>query len=64
MAAESSVLAGLEPAAFWGHFEALTRIARPSRHEEPVIEHVRAWADAHGLELRQDEVSPRRCAVT
>ena len=55
MAAESSVLAGLEPAAFWGHFETLTRIARPSRHEEPVIEHVRAWADVHGLELRQDE---------
>jgi dipeptidase D len=55
MATETSVLAGLEPAAFWRHFEALTRIARPSRHEEPVIEHVRAWADAHGLELRQDE---------
>jgi dipeptidase D len=48
------VLAGLEPAPFWQHFETLTRIARPSRHEEPVIEHVRAWADAHSFELRQD----------
>jgi hypothetical protein len=28
----SSVIAGLEPATFWEHFEALTRIARPSRH--------------------------------
>ena len=27
---------------------------RPSRHEEPVIEHVRAWATHHGFELRQD----------
>ena len=54
MAAETSVLSGLEPRAFWGHFEALTKIARPSRHEEPVIEHVRAWAEQHGFELQQD----------
>ncbi|HET6623357.1 MAG TPA: beta-Ala-His dipeptidase [Gaiellaceae bacterium] len=54
MATETSVLAGLEPRAFWGHFEALTRIARPSRHEEPAIEHVRAWAAEHGFELQQD----------
>jgi dipeptidase D len=55
VATETSVLAGLEPRAFWAHFEALTRIARPSRHEEPVIEHVRRWADDRGLEFRQDE---------
>jgi dipeptidase D len=54
MATETSVLAGLEPGAFWGHFEALTKIARPSREEEPVIEHVRAWAEQHGFELQQD----------
>ena len=45
---------GAEPRAFWAHFEALTRIARPSRHEEPVIDHVRQWAGQHGFELRQD----------
>jgi dipeptidase D len=55
MAPETSVVTGLEPRAFWGHFEALTKIARPSRAEEPVIEHVRAWADGRGYELRQDE---------
>ena len=54
MAVETSVLAGLEPRSFWAHFEALTRIPRPSRHEEPVIEHVRAWAAEHGFELHQD----------
>src|SRR4249919_759437 len=54
MATTESVLTGLEPRAFWDHFEALTRIARPSRHEEPVIEHVREWADRHGFELQQD----------
>src|SRR4249919_4267677 len=54
MATTESVLAGLEPRAFWDHLEALTGIARPSRHEEPVIEHVRVWADQHGFELQQD----------
>jgi dipeptidase D len=54
MATETSALTGLEPTSFWGHFETLTRIARPSRHEEPVIEHVRSWAEQHGFELHQD----------
>jgi dipeptidase D len=54
MATKAPTLAGLEPRAFWDHFETLTTIARPSRHEEPVIEHVRAWAGRHGFELQQD----------
>jgi dipeptidase D len=54
MATDTSVLAGLEPRSFWAHFETLTKIPRPSRAEEPVIEHVRAWADEHGFELKQD----------
>jgi dipeptidase D len=54
MATRTSAVTGLEPRSFWGHFETLTRIARPSRQEEPVIEHVRAWADQHGFELQQD----------
>jgi len=54
MATKTSALTGVEPQAFWTAFEALTKIARPSRHEEPVIEHVRAWAAEKGLELRQD----------
>ena len=54
MATQASALTGLEPRSFWGHFEAITKIARPSRHEEPMIEHVRAWAAEHGFELHQD----------
>jgi dipeptidase D len=54
MAAETTALTGVEPRSFWAHFETLTSIARPSRHEEPVIEHVRAWAEEHGFELQQD----------
>jgi dipeptidase D len=49
-----SVLTGLEPRSFWGHFHALTQISRPSRREEPVIAHVRAWADQRGFALQQD----------
>src|SRR3954470_12410527 len=55
MATETSVLAGIEPRAFWDHFERLTKIARPSRHEEPVIDYVRAWGEERGYEVRQDE---------
>jgi dipeptidase D len=54
MARESAVIEGLEPRACWRHFEALTKIARPSGHEEQVIEHVRRWAADHDFELRQD----------
>ena len=54
MAVETTVVTGLEPRPFWEHFETLTRIPRPSRHEEPVIEHVRRWAEEHGFELQQD----------
>jgi dipeptidase D len=50
----AAALTGLAPRALWVEFEALTRIARPSRREEQVIEHVRAWAELNGFELRQD----------
>jgi dipeptidase D len=50
----NTVLAGLEPEVVWRHFEALTKIARPSRHEERVIEHIRAWAARNRLEYCQD----------
>ena len=54
MAPSSPALAGLEPPRFWEHFDVLTGIARPSRHEEPVIDHVRAWAEERNYELEQD----------
>jgi len=49
-----SELEGLEPRGFWEHFEALTRLPRPSRREEPAIEHVRGWATARGFGVDQD----------
>src|SRR5262245_51136117 len=50
----AGVLAGLEPRGCWRHFEALARVARPSGHEELVLEHVRAWADGKGFAVRSD----------
>ena len=49
IAVRTPLLSGLEPQAFWGHFDALTKIARPSRQEAAVSDHVRSWADQHGF---------------
>jgi dipeptidase D len=46
--------AGLEPVAFWRHFEALTKIARPSFEEHRIAAHVIGWAEALGLQTRRD----------
>src|SRR4051794_39461382 len=54
MVTTSSPIAGVEPRSFWAHFEAITRIARPSRNEEAMIDHVRAWASEHAFPLQQD----------
>ena len=53
-ATTSSALTGLQPEALWRHFEALTKIARPSGHEDHVIAHVSDWADERGFAHRQD----------
>ena len=54
IAEQTPALSGLEPEAFWGHFAALTRIARPSRQEQAVSDHVRSWAEQHGFEVEGD----------
>src|SRR5262249_49329223 len=36
------------------HFEDLSGVARVPRHEEPAIEHVRAWGVERGYDVRQD----------
>jgi dipeptidase D len=47
-------LAGLEPAAFWRHFEALTRIPRASHEEDRAVAHVEAWASGRGFSAARD----------
>lgn len=54
MATETWALAGLEPREFWKHFEQLTKIARPSRHEDTAIELARTWGAERGYSVGQD----------
>jgi len=52
----ASAVAGLEPAALWENFEALSRIPRQSKQEEQVLAWLKEFADARNLEWLQDEV--------
>jgi dipeptidase D len=52
----AEAFAGLQPAALWRHFAALTRIPRPSGREQRVLEYVRGWARARELAVRSDAV--------
>jgi len=45
---------GLEPAAFWRHFETLTKIPRATYQEERAATHVVAWAGERGCKARRD----------
>ncbi len=46
----------LDPKCVWKHFYALTRIPRPSKKEEKVIEYMYNWGKSLGLETIKDEV--------
>jgi dipeptidase D len=50
----SDPFAGLEPASFWRHLEALTRIPRASFEEDAAVAHVVAWAGERGWATRRD----------
>jgi dipeptidase D len=54
MRAVTDPFAGLEPPAFWRHFEALTRIPRATYEEERAVAHVVAWAAERGSVTRRD----------
>jgi dipeptidase D len=46
---------GLTPTPLWSHFSDLVEIARPSKREQPAIEHLAKWAQRHALPSRGDE---------
>lgn len=46
----------LAPKLLWKNFESLTRIPRPSKKEEKVIEFVVNFAKQHGLSYKKDDV--------
>lgn len=46
----------LKPEIVWKNFVELTKIPRPSKKEEKVIEFMRHWGESHGLETIVDHV--------
>lgn len=52
----ASVLVEIEPKRLWKHFDALTRIPRPSTKEAAAREYVLGIAKQHGLEVSGDKV--------
>ena len=53
--ASENAFAGLKPEGIWKHFDALTRIARPSGREEDAVRYVISWAEDHGFEAVRDQ---------
>ncbi|MBB5553266.1 aminoacyl-histidine dipeptidase [Rhizobium lentis] len=53
---DNSILAGLEPAIFFGFFEELSAIPRGSYNEKQVSDHIADFARARGFEVYQDEI--------
>ena len=45
----------LKPELFWKHFYALTRIPRPSKHEEKAGNYIVEFAEKNSLEYKRDE---------
>lgn len=50
-----TTLNDLQPAAIWQNFYKLTRVPRPSNHEEKAREFMLEWAREHHIEARIDE---------
>jgi dipeptidase D len=49
-----SPLLQLEPRLVWQHFDQIRRVPRPSKHEEKIRAHVRAWAESRGFAVKED----------
>ena len=49
-----SVIEGLKPEIVWKHFENITKIPRPSKHEEKILKALRTFAKDRKLQTRED----------
>ena len=45
----------LKPASVFEQFAKINSIPRPSKHEEKMIDYLKGWGEAHGLETKVDE---------
>ncbi len=46
----------LEPKSVWALFDEITRVPRPSKHEEKIVAWLVSFAEVHGLKYRRDAV--------
>ena len=46
----------LEPKLVWGLFDEITKVPRPSKHEEKIGEYLVNFAKAHNLEYQCDAI--------
>ena len=46
----------LEPKSVWAMFDEITRVPRPSKHEEKIVAWLVSFAEVHGLKYRRDAV--------
>ena len=51
----ASVINELKPEIIWKHFETLTKIPRPSKHEEKILAYLKKFANDRKLEMREDD---------
>ena len=49
-------ITALEPRLVWEQFDAITRVPRPSKKEEKIIEYLVGFAQKHGIEYRKDAI--------
>ena len=54
--ADMTAIAALEPQPVWRLFAEIAAVPRPSKKEEKIQAHTRAWAEKHGFPVRQDAV--------
>ncbi len=51
-----SVVNGLSPELVWRYFEEITKVPRPSKHEEKILAYLIKFAEDNGLEYKQDDI--------
>ena len=49
-----SIIDGFEPKNLWKHFDDITKIPRPSKHEEKILQYLKNFAKERNLETRED----------
>ena len=50
----ASIVEDFKPKKLWKHFENITKIPRPSKHEEKILQYLKNFANKRNLEMRED----------